>query len=147
MRPFARETVTARLDQGVSPAEVSVDAAGLDARLTLPETLGGVDRPGSTNPEQLFGGAYAGCFAFALEYVGRRAGADLSGLTCTAEVAVGRGRSGANDLEVVLTVDLPALDQTGAEELCRQATRYCPFHRAVAPTISPTTIVRAGATR
>jgi Ohr subfamily peroxiredoxin len=141
-RLYGTETVEARLQEGVKPPEVDVQAAGYGATLALPPALGGIERDGTTNPEQLFGGAYSGCFSFALEYVGGRRKADLRGLHVTATVRIGRGEDGGNDLEADLLVRLPNVDQAAAEKLCQEAERYCPFHRAVAPTIRPTLTVQ-----
>src|SRR4051794_6499426 len=146
MRVLGTETVTATRADDATPPEVRTEAAGLQATLALPPGFGGTEREGTTNPEQLFGSAYTGCFTFAVEYASRRRKgheADISGLRCTAEVRVGRGRDGGNDLEVDLTVELPALDQAEAEDLCAVAEKYCPFHRAIHGNI-PTTLTVLG---
>jgi lipoyl-dependent peroxiredoxin len=147
MQVHATEVITARLDPAAGrPPEVAVEARGLSTTLELPASLGGRDHPDTVNPEQLFGGAYAGCFTFAVDYVARRAKADATGLRCEAEVRVGRRRGGdlGNDLEVDLVVHLPAVPQAEAEELCRKATRYCPFHRAIDGNVAATMTVRGG---
>jgi Ohr subfamily peroxiredoxin len=142
-RVYATEIVRADLASGRErPPEVTVDAAGYRATLALPPLLGGVEREGTSNPEQLFGGAYAGCFTFAVEYVAGRDGLDVTGLSCTAEVRVGRAEDLGNDLEVDLVVELPTVPQSQAEQLCEKATRYCPFHRAVAGNVLATMTVR-----
>jgi Ohr subfamily peroxiredoxin len=142
MRVLGTETVSATLTGSASPPEVATEAAGLTVTLALPPGFGGTDREGTTNPEQLFGSAYTGCFTFAVEYAARLKKADVTGLRCTAEVRVGRGRDGGNDLEVDLVVELPALEQADAEALCKRAERYCPFHRAVHGHVPSTLTVR-----
>jgi Ohr subfamily peroxiredoxin len=147
MHVHATEVTSARLASAAGqPPEVAVESRGLSASLELPPSMGGSDRAGTTNPEQLFGGAYAGCFVFAVEYVAGRVGADVSGLRCEAEVRVGRRRGGdmGNDLEVDMVVHLPGVPQDVAEELCRKATRYCPFHRAIEGNVAATMVVRGG---
>lgn len=147
MQVHATEVTTARLASTPGrPPEVAVSARGLAATLELPASMGGRDAPETVNPEQLFGGAYAGCFTFAVDYVARRAKADVTGLRCEAEVRVGRRRGGdmGNDLEVDLVVHLPAVPQAEAEELCRKATRYCPFHRSLGDHVAATLTVRGG---
>jgi lipoyl-dependent peroxiredoxin len=145
MQVHATEITTARLGgPSGQPPEVLVEARGLRTTLELPASMGGRDHPETVNPEQLFGGAYAGCFTFAVDYVARKTKADMTGLRCEAEVRVGRRRGGdlGNDLEVDLVVELPAVPQAEAEELCRKATRYCPFHRALGDHVAATMVVR-----
>jgi lipoyl-dependent peroxiredoxin len=142
MRVLGTETVSAALTGPDRPPEVATDAHGVQVTLALPPGFGGTERAGTTNPEQLFGSAYTGCFVFAVEYAARRTSSDVSGLRCTAEVRVGRGRDGGNDLEVDLVVDLPALDQAEAEAVCERAERYCPFHRAIHGNVPTTLTVR-----
>lgn len=142
MRALGTETVSAKPTGPEQPPEVATTATGLQAVLALPAGFGGTERPGTTNPEQLFGSAYTGCFVFAVEYAARRSGADITGLRATAEVRVGRGRDGGNDLEVDLVVDLPALDQAEAEAVCARAERFCPFHRAIHGHVPSTLTVR-----
>jgi organic hydroperoxide reductase OsmC/OhrA len=77
-----------------------------------------------------------------LEYVAGRHGVDVAGLSCTAEVRVGRAEDLGNALEVDLVVDLPGVAQSQAEELCEKATRYCPFHRAVDGNVLATLTVQ-----
>ena len=142
MRVLGTETVSATPTGPERPPEVATAAAGLQAVLALPAGFGGTERAGATNPEQLFGSAYTGCFVFAVEYAARQTAADISGLRATAEVRVGRGRDGGNDLEVDLVVDLPALDQVEAEAVCARAERFCPFHRAIHGNVAATLTVR-----
>jgi len=142
MRVLGTETVSATPTGSGLPPEVATTAAGFQAVLALPAGFGGTARAGATNPEQLFGSAYTGCFVFAVEYAARRTAADISGLRATAEVRVGRGRDGGNELEVDLVVDLPALDQAEAEAVCARAERFCPFHRAIHGNVAATLTVR-----
>lgn len=143
MHVHATENVSATLTSppGKAP-EVAVEGRTLTALLSLPPGFGGQARDDTANPEQLFGGALTGCFAFALQYVGRRAHADVDGLTCTAEVRVGQARDLGNELEVDLVVELPNVPQAEAEELCTRAKRYCPFHRAIDGNVRETITVR-----
>ncbi len=146
MRILHRETVNAALREGSVPPEVDVVAGGLAALLTLPVNLGGEARADSTNPEQLFGSTLSGCMVFALEHTLRRVHRrpeDLQGLAVTAEVRFGRAADRTNQIEVDLWIDLPALSQEGAEALCEEATRYCPFHQAIKGNVDVRMTVRA----
>ena len=148
MRVFHDETVHAALRPGVQPPEVEVAGGALDALLSLPVALGGIERSDTTNPEQLFGGALAGCMVFAVEHTLRRLRRRpeaLAGLRATAEVRIGRAPDRTNRLEIDLRVELPALSQAEAEAVCLEATRYCPFHQALNGNVTETlTVVGAG---
>lgn len=149
MRILHHETVTAGLRPDSTPPVVDVTAAGLSALLSLPVSFGGEARTDTTNPEQLFGSALAGCMVFAVEHtLGRlhRRPEALAGLRAVAEVRVGRDRDRTNRLEVDLRVELPALPQAEAEAVCAEATRYCPFHQALQGNVTETLTVVGGAT-
>lgn len=144
MRIFHHESVKAALRSGDGSPQVEVVTASGAALLALPESLGGLSVPGSTNPEQLFGSAYAGCMVFAVEHALRRARRDpgeLAGLGATAEVRIGRAADRTNRLEVDLVVELPAIEQAEAEALCEEATRFCPFHQAIKGNVDATMTV------
>ena len=144
MRVFHHETVQAALRRGVEPPEVDVAGGNLTALLSLPVSLGGTERSDTTNPEQLFGGALAGCMVFAVDHTLRRLRRRpeaLAGLRATAEVRIGRAADRTNRLEVDLRVELPALSQAEAEEICLEATRYCPFHQALQGNVTETLTV------
>ncbi|MGD9750469.1 MAG: OsmC family protein [Acidimicrobiia bacterium] len=134
MRVMHAETVVAALRDGSDPPEVAVEAAAGAHLLVLPESIGGVPVDGATNPEQLFGSAYAGCMLFAIEHAARRRRLDravLRGLRSEAAVRIGRAKDGTNRLEVDLTITVPGLAQADAEALCAFAARFCPFHQAI----------------
>jgi Ohr subfamily peroxiredoxin len=103
----------------------------LDFDVTSPRELGG--KGGHTNPEQLFGAAYAACFHSSLLYQ-----AQLNKIkfdrasTVTAQVAIGP-RAGADGwgLGVKLIVDLPGLEQQEADHLVQLAHDGCPYSKAV----------------
>ncbi len=150
MRVFHEETVTAALEPVGRPPLVSVRTASGGHTLALPHSLGGKSVAGATNPEQLFGSAYAGCMIFALEHAARRAGLDgaaLDGVSVQAEVRIGRATDNTNRLAVDLAVHLPALDGAAADELTRAALRFCPFHQALEHEVASTMVVTGGPDR
>ncbi len=102
----------------------------LDHDLTVPSEMGGPGGEG-TNPEQLFAAGYAACFHSALQVVARRAEADLTGSSVTAEVGIGPDGSGGYGLKVDLAVDLPEVDPEQARQLAERADRVCPYSNAV----------------
>jgi osmotically inducible protein OsmC len=98
------------------------------ADLAVPKEMGGAG--GATNPEQLFAAGYAACFHSALRVVARRAKADVTGSTVTAEVGIGPNGSGGFALTVALAVELPGVEKSVADELVAQAHQVCPYSNA-----------------
>jgi lipoyl-dependent peroxiredoxin len=99
----------------------------LDVDLRVPEPMGGPG--GGTNPEQLFAAGYAACFQGALGVAGRRAKTDTSGSLVTAEVSIGPVGE-AFGISVVLTVEIPGVDEDTCQELADAAHAVCPYSNA-----------------
>jgi Ohr subfamily peroxiredoxin len=99
----------------------------LDVDLRVPEPMGGPG--GGTNPEQLFAAGYAACFQGALGVAGRRAKVDTSGSLVTAEVSIGPVGE-AFGLSVVLSVEIPGVDEGTCQELAEAAHAVCPYSNA-----------------
>ncbi|WP_033213500.1 organic hydroperoxide resistance protein [Kitasatospora phosalacinea] len=135
MNPLYTAVATANGREGRA---VSSDGR-LDLKLSPPPALGG-DGEG-TNPEQLFAAGYAACFAGALGVVARQQKADVSEVSVTAEVTIGKDESGFG-LSVVLRVELPeSLAGETGELLVKQAHQVCPYSRATAGNIPVQLIV------
>ncbi|MFF1867317.1 organic hydroperoxide resistance protein [Streptomyces sp. CB03911] len=100
----------------------------VDLALAMPPALGGNGQ--GTNPEQLFAAGYAACFASALGLVARQARADVSEVSVTAEVSIGKDDTGFG-LSVVLRVELPdSLEGEAGLLLVKQAHEVCPYSKA-----------------
>jgi Ohr subfamily peroxiredoxin len=106
----------------------------LDLDLSAPPELGGPGGDG-TNPEQLFGAAYAACFHSALRGLARQAGVDASQSVVTAQVGIGP-EGDVYDLVVTLIIAIPGLDREQARELADAAHQRCPYSRATRGNIS-----------
>ncbi|GAA1254234.1 organic hydroperoxide resistance protein [Kitasatospora nipponensis] len=120
-------TAVATATHGREGRAVSSDGK-LDVQLALPKVLGGNGE--GTNPEQLFAGGYAACFASALGLVGRAAKVDTSEVAVTAEVALDKDET-SFALSVVLRVELPdALQGDLGRTLVEQAHQVCPYSKA-----------------
>lgn len=103
----------------------------LDLDLALPPGMGG--KGDRTNPEQLFGAAYAACFGGAVEYQAQQAGKKTGTVSVRARVSVGPFDDGQGEgftLRVELDVTIPEQDQAGAEALVAAAHRACPYSNA-----------------
>jgi lipoyl-dependent peroxiredoxin len=101
----------------------------LSVALVMPKSLGGPG-VGGTNPEQLFAAGYAACFLGAVKLVARtRKIVPSAEPTVTAKVAMGPVSVGYA-LAVELTVSLPGLDKSVAEEVVAGAHERCPYSNA-----------------
>ena len=102
----------------------------LRVQLSSPPGMGGQGGPG-TNPEQLFGGAYAACFAGAVQYAASLKKIDTGEVRVDAQVGVGPSSDKEGfEILVALAVTLPRLNQTDAEALVAEAHRICPYSNA-----------------
>ncbi|NVM90304.1 Ohr subfamily peroxiredoxin [Variovorax sp. SG517] len=98
----------------------------LDIALRLPVELGGGG--GGTNPEQLFAAAYAACFHGALNLLATRKGIPLVDARVEVSVAFGRDpMDGLFMLTADVTIHLPGVEKSLAEELVRHTERFCPY--------------------
>lgn len=103
----------------------------LKVDLVTPKELGG---PGGTgnNPEQLFAAGYSACFLGAIKFVASQLKikvADES--TVTADVGIGPRDDGKGfGLDVALTITLPGLERSVAEDLVQRAHIVCPYSHA-----------------
>jgi len=100
----------------------------LDVKLAPPKEMGG-DGNG-TNPEQLFAAGYSACFMGALQVV---AGREKAKLPKDAKIdgEVGIGPMGdAFGIEVALTIHLPGMDKSEADDLVAKAHQVCPYSNA-----------------
>lgn len=123
-----RITYTARATAtGGRAGRARSDDGQLDVGLRPPKEMDGPG--GATNPEQLFAAGYAACFQGALGVAGRRAGVDTSASLVTAEVSLGPVGE-AFGLAVVLTVEIPDVDEATCQTLADAAHRVCPYSNA-----------------
>ncbi|WP_017471520.1 organic hydroperoxide resistance protein [Amphibacillus jilinensis] len=101
----------------------------LDLALSLPKGLGGNEKEGTTNPEQLFSAGYAACFDRALQMVAGKAKQKIRS-EVTAEVSIEKQLKGFG-LGVKLTVEIDGVSQAEAEDLVGKAHQVCPYSRAI----------------
>lgn len=125
--------VTATGD-GRSGQAVSSDG-GLAVELARPVSLGAQDPGPGTNPEQLFGAAYAACFHSALRSTCRRAQVPVADTAVTADVQLITDADGRAGLAVTLTGRLPGVDAEAARDLMQEAHERCPYSSAVSGNV------------
>ena len=102
----------------------------IDLTLAFPEALGGNGK--GTNPEQLFAAGYAACFASAMSNVARQEKIDVTDVSVTAEVSIGKDETdGGFGLSVVMRAELPDhLQGPAGEALLKKTHAFCPYSKA-----------------
>lgn len=99
----------------------------LDFNVAFPKEMGGTGE--GTNPEQLFGAAYASCFEQALIHVAEMHKIKLEGTEVTANVSVFSDDAGAFNLGVRLDVKLEGCNEP--DKLAKLAHIACPYSKAI----------------
>jgi osmotically inducible protein OsmC len=117
---------------------IKTDDDILDFAVAVPKEMGGKGE--ATNPEQLFGAAYASCFENALIHFAPIHNIKLEGTSVTAFVAVLADEKGAFNLEVKLEVTLIGCDNP--EKLVKIAHAACPYSKAVRNNIPVEIIIK-----
>lgn len=115
---------------GGRDGRIESDDNVLALELTMPRHLGGRNREGATNPEQLFAAGYAACFGNAIIHIARQAKANVGTISVDAKVELFMNDEQLPTLGMTLHANLPGLDQAQAEELVEKAHQTCPYSRA-----------------
>ncbi len=102
----------------------------LDLDVSIPKSMGGPGREGTSNPEQLFAAAYSACFGGAVEIVALQKRMRINPVSITAEVTFGKEESGAFGLAATLTGRIPGQSAETVQELMKAAHEICPYSRA-----------------
>ncbi len=135
MKTLYKATATA---VGGRIGHVSTDDGKIDIELSVPKGLGG-DGGKGTNPEQLFGSAYAACFGSAIQLVAEnekiKLGDDMS---VTANIEIGKTKEGDLQLRATLDCYLPGVNVETGEDLVNKAHEVCPYSRATRDNITVT---------
>ena len=97
--------------------------------LSMPKSLGGTEKAGTSNPEQLFAAGYAACFAGAVGLVARQQKVAVTTVEVTARVSIGRDDGGLG-LAAELATRLPGVERATAEKLVEAAHQVCPYSKA-----------------
>jgi Ohr subfamily peroxiredoxin len=115
--------------KGGRSGHVKTSDGVIDFDLSLPKTLGGTEKAGTTNPEQLFASGYSACFGSAIDYVAKLKKHALKEINVTAEITLNQDESGFV-LSGVLKVNLPELSREQAQEIVEAAHQVCPYSKA-----------------
>lgn len=122
-------TATATASGQGRQGEAITDDARLKVGLSVPQSLGGDDGPG-TNPEQLFACGYAACFHSALRACARLRKLDVGESLVKVQVNLLRNEVPTYRLAVRIEANLPTLDMKLAQELIEAAHALCPYSNA-----------------
>ncbi|MCD5323344.1 MULTISPECIES: organic hydroperoxide resistance protein [Pontibacillus] len=122
--------------QGGRKGKVTSSDGTIDFELSMPKSLGGQEKEGTTNPEQLFAAGYSACFDSALQLVASKAKKSIES-AITANVSIGKEGDGFG-LAVELDVEIKGVSKEEAEDLTHQAHQVCPYSRATRDNIEVT---------
>jgi osmotically inducible protein OsmC len=94
-------------------------------------------KPG-TNPEELIGGAHAGCFTMALSLILSEAGLTADEMSTQADVTLEKQGDGYAITKVHLTLraKIPGTDDTKFQELAAKAKAGCPVSKLLKADIT-----------
>ena len=123
-----RTTATAR---GGRDGTARTEDGTFEVKLATPKELGGTGGEGN-NPEQLFAAGYSACFLGAIKFVASQLKVKVSDdSTVTADVGIGPRDDGQGfGLDVALTIKLPGVEHSVAEDLVQRAHVVCPYSHA-----------------
>jgi osmotically inducible protein OsmC len=89
-------------------------------------------KPG-TNPEELIGGAHAGCFTMALSLILEQAGFKATEMNTTAEITLAKDGDGFSIIKSHLTLKatIPGITEEKFKELTGMAEKGCPVSKVL----------------
>jgi Ohr subfamily peroxiredoxin len=123
---------------GGRSGHVQSEGGPIDLPLSVPKGMGG-DGGTGTNPEQLFGAAYAACFGGALQAVTAMKKLDIDATQISVDATIGfcKDEDGFF-LEATLDCYIPGVAQEMGEQLVNDAHEMCPFSKATRDNITVT---------
>jgi len=123
---------------GGRDGKVKSEDGPLDFDLSVPKSMGGNGGDG-TNPEQLFGAAYAACFGGALQAVAKQEKVDIDDEKLSVSAIIGFCKDDEGFfLEATLDCYIPDVDLKTGENLVEKAHEMCPFSKATRDNITVT---------
>lgn len=123
---------------GGRDGKVKSEDGPLDFDLSVPKSMGGNGGDG-TNPEQLFGAAYAACFGGALQAVAKQEKVDIDDEKLSVSAIIGFCKDDDGFfLEATLDCYIPDVDLKTGENLVEKAHEMCPFSKATRDNITVT---------
>lgn len=131
-------TATATATGGRNGRSETTDGA-IKVNLSLPNAMGGAEKPNTATPEHLFATGYAACFGGALEFVAKQHEKDASKANVTCAVSVGPRGAGGFGLSVKITVEDAQLSQADLSSFVKEAhENICPYSHATRNNVDVT---------
>ena len=128
IKPLFTATATAT---GGRNGHTQADDGTVRADLSVPKTMGGPGKSGTTTPEHLFAAGYAACFGGALDFVGKQQKTDATHAAVTCSVSIGPRDAGGFGLSVKMRVEDRSLPQGELAALVKAAhEQICPYSHA-----------------
>ena len=113
----------------------------LKADLSIPKSIGGPGKEGTSTPEQFFAAGYSACFGGSVEYAARLEKVKAGPVTVTADVTL-LVKDGDFRLSVHLKTHVDGVDHSTAERLVAKAhNEICTYSKATRNNIEVTTEV------
>ena len=111
------------------------------ADLSVPKSIGGPGKEGTSNPEQFFAAGYSACFGGSAEYAAFLEKVKVGKITTTTDVTL-HVSDGKFDLAVHLKTHVAGVDLATAERLVARAhNEICTYSKATRNNIAVTTEV------
>ncbi len=87
-----------------------------------------------TNPEELIGGAHAGCFSMFLSGSLGRAGHPPTKIETTAKVHLDKAETGFHipHIELITNATVPGIDEAEFQRIAQEAKQNCPVSKVLA---------------
>ncbi|TVZ51173.1 organic hydroperoxide resistance protein [Dokdonia sp. Hel_I_53] len=135
MKTLYKATTNAK---GGRKGQIKSEDGPLDLKLSVPKSMGGEGGDG-TNPEQLFGAAYAACFGSAIQSVAKNEDVEINEeeLNVAATISFNKDDDGFF-LKAILDCYIPGVDIKTGEDLVEKAHEVCPFSKATRDNITVT---------
>jgi osmotically inducible protein OsmC len=131
---MAISNATAQWNGGLKDGKgVMKPAHGPDVPFTLASRFEGAP---ASNPEELIGGALAGCFSMALTLALETAGLKPQGIKTSAAVHLNRDGAGFSITSIDLSTEasVPGIDAAKFQEIAEATKKGCPVSKALTGT-------------
>lgn len=112
----------------------------VDVQLSVPKSMGGPGKPGTTTPEELFAAGYAACFGGACDFMAKQLKLNPTKLEINSAVTIGSIPNGFG-LSVVMNALVGGLSQADAEKLVAAGHALCPYSNAIKGNVDVTVTV------